>query len=194
MKGKIKFIQVEKDFSSKYISGFIEVYKKSFSEAPYFEFYADDWITKNIWVPHVNNGRIILAMERDQVIGLGCCIILGQVPGDDLNIKIKNFLDSLPALPFQLDRTCYMSEIAVLKDFRCLGVGEGLIKERINWAKKNGADHYVMRTATEASNSKSLYLRLGAAEVPGAVQDVSEHAKVVRSSSTTRVYLFGKTS
>lgn len=198
MKQKVKFIEVQKHYPKSYLEGFIEVYKEAFAGPPYFESYEDEWIRDNIWEPHLNSGCIVLALLDDQVIGLGCCIILGNVPSrdpkKDLNLEIKEFLLSLPKKPFNVDKTCYMSDIAVSEVFRYNGVGINLIKKRIAWAKNNDADHYVMRTATEASNSRNLYLSLGAKEIPNAIQDVSEHAKVVNSASNTRVYLFGNTS
>ncbi|MFA5753773.1 MAG: GNAT family N-acetyltransferase [Patescibacteria group bacterium] len=186
----IKIIRVIEDQLLQRI-GFSLVYKSVFAEAPYFETYTDDWVAENVWYMHLRNGYIVLALSGEKVIGLGCSIRLTKIIPNDPNIEVKNFLFQRDNIPINLSRTCYMSEIAVLPDYRSKGIGRSLIQRRFILAKTDGMSYFIMRTAQSGSMSENLYLNLGAKDA-GIVQDISDHAEKINSSSRFRKYLYGE--
>jgi GNAT superfamily N-acetyltransferase len=44
--------------------------------------------------------------------------------------------------------------------YRHLGIGSKLVQKRLEWAKKEGYEYFVMRTASIGSNSFNLYKRM----------------------------------
>jgi ribosomal protein S18 acetylase RimI-like enzyme len=190
MKKEIRFYQADKDTSPELKRGFIKVYQEAFSGPPYFEEYTERYVAAKVWEPHLSGGGIILALAGDQVIGLGCCIPLMNLKADDPNIEVKAFLQSKETLPFDLEKTGYMSEIAVLEKYRRQGIGKRLAEERFSWLQARHLDYYVLRTAADCSNSLNLYRSLGA-EQANFIQDVSR-AEVV-SASRQRIFLYGRT-
>ncbi len=186
----IKIIPVKKENENLYKSDFIRIYKEVFSEAPYFEKYKDQWIIENVWEIHLNYGLIVVAQEKKKIIGLGCSIFLNHIPKEDPNYAIINFLKS-KKLPFNIENTCYMSEIAVLKEYRKKGIGNKIIDFRLSWHKNLGGKYYLMRTASQGSKSIDLYLKKGGQIVENLTHDIGEHAEVVCSASKQRIYIYG---
>lgn len=176
---------------------FISLYKKVFAEAPYFESYENKWIFDNVWQYHLLKGCIFLAFDNDLLVGFGCSVGLDKVseflPNSsqlDPIFKVKTFLIKEASNYIDINSSIYMSEIAVHPDYRRQGIGSLLVKKRWNWGKNNNYQFYIMRTADNHSNSRSLYEKLEARLLP-VIQDVSDHAAIVKSSSQRRVYLFG---
>ncbi len=164
-------------------AGFAAVYQSAFAEAPYFETYEIPWVLEHVWNAHQPH-CIMVANLGNQVIGLGCAhTVLSTVS------TIGEFLQSQNAadVPFPLETTLYMSELAVLRDFRGLGVGKALVQARIAWAREHGFTHYCMRTAAIGSNSRKLYESLGAKVAP-IIQDVQGEA--IESQSSQRIVLY----
>ena len=182
----INYVKV-RDKKSKFLSGFLDTYKKAFAGPPYFERYDDEWIIENVWNNHIDHGCVIVAFYKGKIVGLGCCIELNAIPDDDPNVEVRDFLREKSE--FDINSTCYMSELAVLPEFRSNGLGTSLICRRFQWSKENGMKSYVMRTAVLNSNSEQIYLDLGA-RTADFIQDVSEHADEVHSSSTQRKFLY----
>ncbi len=186
---KIKFLLVTRKHSLIYLPGFIQVYKEVFAGPPYFEVYSDDQVEQTVWHNHLTKGCIFLALDKTKVVGLGCSIPLNNIKPGEPNRDVYDFLSEAPNLPFSLGDTCYMSEVAVLLDYRNQGIGRELVRRRLSWAKKQGINNYVMRTASEGSNSLGIYLKLGAKEINGLKQDISEVG--IESASKYRIYLYG---
>ena len=63
-----------------------------------------------------------------------------------------------------------MAEVGVINDFRNRGLCTTLVKARIAVARTRrgyeGVTHGIMRTAKEKSNSRSIYEKLEATEIP----------------------------
>ncbi|MEW6617322.1 MAG: GNAT family N-acetyltransferase [Patescibacteria group bacterium] len=166
----------------------MNLYKEVFAGPPYFESYTDEYVEHEVWNKHLeNDGQIFLALAPDgSVIGFGCVLPAKK------SWESGEFLEeNRHRLPFELETACYMSEIGVHADYRKRGIGTSLIQARVECAKKNGFDTYVMRTALEGSNSKNMYENFGAKIIEGLIQNVSEHAKEVSSKSEFRMYLYG---
>lgn len=166
---------------------FIDLYKEAFGGPPYFEEYEDDWVEENVWGFHLKHGCVVLALHNDDLIGLGCAIPTSE------DGKVFEFLSSQEKLPFDLGKSLYMSELAVSSLFRKseLHVGSELVKKRIDWAKNNGFNAFVMRTAAKNSNSENLYRDIiGAKKIEGLIQNVLENPQEVSSSSDQRIYFY----
>ncbi len=167
------------------LDGFVATYIDVFAEPPYEEHYEPDWVVEHVWVPHQPHCILVAEQGPEQcVIGLACC----HVADADTEPAIRDYLRS-QALPFDLARTAFMSELAVRKSDRGKGVGTALILERLRWAHEGGYTHYAMRTAADGSKSERMYHRLGSRKAPF-VEDVSEGA--VESASKQRIYLWGE--
>lgn len=186
----VKYLKIEKSFVNEYRNGFVNVFKIAFAGPPYFEFYQVDEVLDSAWKPYLRKGCIYLALNNNQVIGLSCCLPIIKIDQTDPNISALESLRSFPKLPLCLDDACYMSELAVLPEFRRLGIGTELIIKRLSWARKENMKYYILRTAAEGSNSLSLYSRLGAQIIPSLQQDVSNIG--VSSASKKRIFLFGR--
>ena len=177
---------------------FIALYKEVFAGAPYFEEYEDDWVYEFVWQYHLLKGCIVLASdEKDALVGISCAIGLDKVSlsiandSKDHLYQEKSFL--LENASFNIDSTIYMSEIAVLSEFRGQGIGTRLIIKRWLWGFSQNYLYYAMRTAAKNSNSYKIYERLGA-ESLDAVQDISDYAQTIKSASDQRIYLYGTLS
>ena len=188
----IRFVEVGEDFDPAHLEGFIYVYQRAFNEAPYFEPYEGEGntaenVTAHVWTPHLRDGCIVLALEGNLVVGLGCCMRVDQWLHDD---AFQTFIhDNIPHMPDVPEKTCFMSEVAVRSSHRRKGIGSQLILDRINWGRRLGFTNYLMRTADEGSNSKAMYKKLGARVIPDLVQDVTTHAEKVGSASQRRIFI-----
>lgn len=174
---------------------FIDLYKNVFAGAPYFEEYEDDWVYEFVWQYHLLKGCIFLAFdEEDSLVGMGCAVGLDKVSlatidsDKDPLYQAKSFL--IENALFDVNRTIYMSEIAVLPEFRRQGTGTRLIIKRWLWGFSQNYLYYAMRTAAKSSNSYKIYERLGA-EPLAVIQDISDYAQSIKSASDQRIYLYG---
>jgi len=169
-------------------TGFVSVYQEAFSGPPWYETHPTEHVQKNVWNEHLPY-CIILAVSGDEVIGIGCAHPTLAEMGT--NGGVKEFLEANRELvPFPLETTLYMSELAVLEPYREKGIGQELTKARWHWGRTNGMTHYAMRTAESGSLSKLLYEKLGAQVVESLVQDVSD--ATIQSASDRRIYMWGK--
>lgn len=187
---KIEYIHVTKDVSEHLCVGFIEVYKEAFGGHPYFETYTDEQVINNTWLPHIATGIVILALNGEQVVGLGCAQPFSEVSPDD-----KVFLEARQedgSLCGSVARLWKMTEMAVLTNYRRHGVGYQLVRERLKQIVMLGGDRYFFGTASEGSNSAPLYRTIGAVQLPGEV-DVSDKDQVLinQSQSHGRIFFHG---
>lgn len=172
-------------------TGFVEVYREAFGGPPYFESYTPEEVERDVFLPHLAVGFIVMALEEGKSIGLGCAKPMTETENGDQRFVKERFDDgSLPVAP---SRLWYMSEMAVLMSHRRRGVGYRLVVERLKLIRAKGISHYCFRTASKQSNSEALYRSLGAVQLPG-VLDVSGTAQVENnaSQSTTRIFLYGE--
>lgn len=177
--------------SQEYRDGFVAVYKQAFGGPPYNEVYTDEQVERDIWLPHLQNGVVALAVYAGKIIGFGCGLPLEHAPEDirshlvsakDFGANVSDFSD-----------TWYFSELGVLDNHRRRGIGTQLIGQVLAGILLRGNYHYVMRTAAEGSNSRHIFESIGSCLIPG-LQDVSKSDQVTvnQSQSTERVYLYGR--
>lgn len=186
----IKYICVNPSEHRHYLDGFTHVYKEAFGGAPYFEHYDDDQVLNDVWLPHLISGIIILALDDGHVIGLGCAKPLPDAPKEDQDFIYAS--KNQGSLQGGLDSMWYMSELAVLTEYRRQGIGNQLVAERLREILKRGGDRYIFRTASEGSNSAQLYTNIGAKLLPGLV-DVTKtpQVQVNESQSHERIFFYG---
>lgn len=142
--------------------GFIRAYQEAFGGPPYFETYSTEEVMEEVWLPHVKDGIIVLALDDECVVGFGCAMPVLKLPP-----KVKEFLmlhQGEGSFPVDLDRAWYMSELGVVTSHRQRGIGYSLVKHRLLTIDHRGDTHYVFRTAAEGSNSIHLYRKIGAIE------------------------------
>lgn len=166
--------------------GFVNAYKEAFGGPPYFETYSTEEVVEDIWLPHVKDGIVVLALDDERVVGFGCAMPVLKSPLD-----VREFLASQQR-DFSIDKTWYMSELGVVESHRRRGLGYALVKHRLLTISHRGDTTYVFRTAAEGSNSIHLYRKIGAVELNDR-QDVSvsDQVQVNGSQSAERVYLYG---
>lgn len=185
----IEYVRVNAD-DERQRAGFIAVYKEAFGGPPYNEVYSDAQVVDDAWLPHLQNGVIVLAVCDEEVIGFGCCIPVEHAPEDILSYLLdsKRIGAGVP----DIADTWYISELGVLLNHRRRGIGTQLIGQSLAEILLNGNQYYVMRTAANSSNSRHIFEMIGATLIPG-LQDVSdsEQVKINQSQSAQRIYLYG---
>lgn len=173
-----------------HIVGFIHVYQEAFREDPWNEHHPAVDVHRKVLAKHLPHCALV-ALVDDQVVALaGAYPVMADLDGANV---IKDFLvANRRIIPFDLERTIYMSELAVLPTHRRQGLGLALTNARFDWARQQGFEAFLMRTAEEGSLSKELYdNKIPAAfEIDGLVQDVSNEA--VKSASARRIYIGGR--
>lgn len=185
---------VSHENAEKYLDGFVDVYIQAFGGPPYCEKFESKWVREYVWNKHIDNGCIIIAKNGDNnVIGLCCAISFECISGDDPNISVKEFLSGHSNhLPFELESSCLISELAVSLDYRRMGIAKLMLEELYRWMKESCYKNYAARTAGISSNSKQLLLKLGAKLLMGIKQELKEHVEGIESQSKERIYLYGE--
>lgn len=186
----IRYVPVNNAASNIDRDGFICAYQEAFGGPPYFETYSTKEVMEKVWLPHVKDGTVVLALDNERVVGFGCAMPVLKSP-----LEVKEFLilhQGGDSFPVDLDRAWYMSELGVVTSHRQRGIGYALVKHRLLTIDHRGDTHYVFRTAAEGSNSIHLYRKIGAIELAD-LQDmsVSDQVQVNGSQSTKRIYLYG---
>jgi ribosomal protein S18 acetylase RimI-like enzyme len=172
---------------SKMEQEFSRVYAACFSEEPYLEQYEEEWVTEHIYSKHVDCGCVLVALKNAQLVGLACAKPMRMYTES----SPYRYLSGYASLPFELDRSLYMTELAVLPEVRRRGIGTALVTLMQSWGKVHQYEAAVVRTAHEGSKSIGIFRRLGADTLPG-FQCIADETDEVPSHSTQRVYLWNK--
>lgn len=178
------------DIQSNYKAEFICLYKAVFGGAPYFEVFEDEYVANQIWKFHIENGLLLLATHNCAVVGFSAAVPLIIEP------KVYEFLKN-KSLSIDIDGMYYVSELGVSDEFRKsdMRIGVNLSRKLIRAMNQLGIKNYILRTASEGSNSKNLFLNaVGARLLEGVIQDVDVNPDEVDSSSKGRIFLYGETS
>lgn len=171
---------------------FIRVYKEAFEGKPYFESYSPAEAAE-VLHSHLSGGVVAISREDGQMAGFGCAVPLRNAP-EDVQGYMREQADNhnLPA-DLTPDNAWYMADMGILEVFRGRRLAYQLVGHRLAAARDKGGQYYFMRTAAEESNSRHLYLEIGAQQL-AAEQDVSESEQVTanQSQSTRRIFLHGE--
>lgn len=188
---KIDYVRIGPTSSEELCRGFVEVYKESFGGPPYYEQYSDADVIRDVWIPHLSAGIIVLALDAGVVVGFGCAQSVFESPED-----VQGFLQAKKrneSLSIDLSNAWYMSELGVRLGYRGHHIAYALTLERLVWISELGGRHYALRTAAQGSNSLHLYKKIGSIELSNH-QDVSQsdQVQINKSQSTERIYLCGQ--
>ncbi len=179
---------------SKMQKDFARLYAECFAGPPYFEKYEESWIVENVYDRFIDSGCIMVVLQdakpvglsRAQLVGFSCAQRVERIK----DTSVYRYLASRKSLPFELEKSCYVAELAVLPAFRKKGIGTSLLSLVYVWGNLHGMSSYVSRTAYEGSNSLGIFLRLGAKMLPD-FQTVDGDEGEVPSASSRRVYVWG---
>ena len=184
----INYERITNPDDHKVLNGFVSVYRSAFAEAPYFEEYDPQWVVDHIWKVHIPHCVFVARKACGEVVGLGCAHPI-LAPESNMRAFMVKTKKSGVEIPFPPEQTMYMSELAVLQNFRRKGVGSSLIAKRQKWAVQKGYTHYCMRTAATGSNSEEIYKSMGAIQAPF-VQYMPDNE--IGTESAMRIFLYGE--
>ena len=165
---------------------FARLYAECFAGPPYFEKYEESWIVENVYDKFIDSGCIMVVLQNAGLVGFSCAQRAERIK----DTSVYRYLASRESLPFELEKSCYVAELAVLPDLRKKGIGTSLLSMVYVWGNLHSMSSYVSRTAYEGSNSLGIFLRLGAKMLPG-FQTVDGDDGEVPSASSRRVYVWG---
>lgn len=149
---QLHWIRNSKD-TAQWRPGFIGAYQTIFAEAPYYERYtpldAEGIYQKLTSIPgHIT---LIAAKGNGAVVGFGIAI-----PLKDKYSVAKELSGLVP-----LQHTVYLAELGVLDEYRRMGIGRTLIRERLGLIDRNNYSHVVLRVSTNFDPAQSLYESIG---------------------------------
>lgn len=166
---------------------FIDVYRKAFAGAPYFEQFDAEFVREKVWKPHQDQ-LIIVAEEKGKTIGLICGHRLSQ---STISPSACDFIRDQIGPVIREEGIFYFSELAVAPTHQKLGIASVLVASALTWAAENLIPKFILRTAAEGSNSVGIFKKFGAKEL-NLIQDVaSAEAGGPESASNKRIYLGG---
>ncbi|MDP3993042.1 MAG: GNAT family N-acetyltransferase [bacterium] len=185
---RLDVIKLHPNVDQDLIDGFISVYREAFAEPPWLESYTADQVEEEVVRPHLPHYISIVKVDGKAI---GLATAYGLAEGDVSGCGVVDFIDTQRhRLPRALEKTLYLSELAVLSKYRRLGIGTLLAEDRFLWGRSKRLTAYLMRTAQANSFSQPLYEQLGARVLDGVVQTVSP-AKI-KTASEKRIFLWGE--
>ena len=98
---------------------FASLYKSCFAEAPYFEDYDSEWVVRNVYDAHIRDGCIVVALQGSDLVGMACSKSMGLYKES----SPYRYLANQDVLPFNLDSSLFVTELAVLPRVRNRGIG-----------------------------------------------------------------------
>lgn len=152
----------------KKLEDFKNVYRV-FSGPPYNEKYTEEEL-EEIFKEYQQKGYIYGAFADEKCIGM---IVLERGAKADQPVK------------FQDEKVMYLADIAVLDDYRRLGLGNQLMIYGVMQSKVLGYGKLYMRTLENGSMSYGIAKRIGFRQIPNAFQNV-ERERVNGTVETMR--------
>lgn len=153
---------------------FRAIFKEVFEGKPFFESWSEEELLEEF--KHFNDeGLVFGSYWGEDCVGL--ISILQHEPGK----YPVHFPDD--------EKILYLSDVAVLEDYRYNGVGTELMKKVVRYAKKYEYDRIYMRTNKEGSMSKSIAMKLGFTVIEGVEQEVIRKRHDGTVAGDTRIFL-----
>lgn len=157
----------------------IDLYKKAFSESPYFEFFTDDEVLVIIKEIVLNRkGIFVVMLHNGNVVGLcgGYCLVYEQTICQ--LFKLNNVFE-------QFQKIIYLAELAVDSNYRRKGFGSKLVDYFAKLCKIGKFTTITTRTQADLSNSLELFQKKQFEIVQNVFQDVetcmnTEQDKIVK--------------
>lgn len=148
----IRFVEVRAPDVERHLPGFADAYQRIFSGEPYFEAFTREEAENTFRrLTRLSGNITILALDvDDRVLGFGVAIPLKHQP--DVARELTGLVP--------LKHTMYLAELGVLPEFRGLGLGRQLVRERVKRVDQEHYSHVVLRVAEGASSSAMMYRAL----------------------------------
>lgn len=167
---------------------FIQVYKEVFRGAPFYEDFTENEVREILTKYLLPESYLVIAIKDNKMVGYGASIPATFCPGQVREILSKYVV---------IEETIFNADLAVLPDYRRMGIGTRLIELRNEYSNTIGAGYIAMRTNKTGSLSKGIYLRHGFEELPESMQvkqkridnrlsEVDERVLLVKSISHTQ--------
>ena len=169
---------------------FIDVYKKAFAGAPYFETFDSTFVREKVWQAHPGQ-VIIVAEEQGKVIGLICGHCVSEA---SISPSACDFIREQLGPVINERGTLYFSELAVTPSHQGIGVASVLVASALTWASENHIPKFILRTAAEGSNSLGIFKKFGARELKFTQEVEGAEAGGPSTASNRRMYLAGDVS
>lgn len=136
-------------------SQFIDLFKTTFADEPYFEKHSEESIVE-IWNEHFLENSVVIVAESKggDLLGFGCGQPLKHFQG------LINHLTERK-VELKLDLAFYLSELAVSKSCRNMGLGTSLTAQVIKFAQEGKFSPIVTITAHQGSPSLSIFKKVG---------------------------------
>jgi ribosomal protein S18 acetylase RimI-like enzyme len=158
---------------------FIGAYQTVFSAAPYYEkFYPSE--AEGIYrkLTRTPDNITLLAVDDSKVVGFGVAIPLRFKP--DVERELSGLVNA--------DRAMYMAELGVLEEYRQKGLGNTLIRKRIQLIDPKRYTDVVLRVSATRNVSYAQYLKMGFEDM-GVYMEVKSLRTDGRVTTDRRLFL-----
>lgn len=162
--------------------GLTFLYREIFGEAPYFESFSDEEVN-DIFEEYRRDGILLLAKNKDAVIGFGATVPLKSVPDVARVIGVP---------PEQCDNRWYIADLGIKKEFRRNKIGKKLTTDTMTGIQALGGTSVDLRTSINNLFALILYRQLGFLPITGVVENVTGLRTSGKVETDTRVFLTKK--
>ena len=159
--------------------GLTSLYKDIFAEAPYFESFTDAAVN-GFFEDYRRDGILLLASNRDGVIGFGAAVPLKSVP---------DIAEKMGIPPEYRGNRWYIADLGVKREFRRRDIGKKLTTDTIRGIQALGGKVVDLRTSVNNVIALSLYRQLGFMPIPGVTQEVTGERISGVPKTDTRMFL-----
>lgn len=159
---------------------FVGAYQTVFSGPPYNERFfpseAQGVLRRILETP--NNITLLAVRDRATVVGFGMGVPLSSRP--DVSRHMHGLLP--------VDHTFYLAELGVLPAYRSQGLGQELIRRRLEMIDTGRFSHALLRTSTSIDRAHGLYAQQGFEDI-GFYMEVRSRRTDGTVSSDRRLFL-----
>lgn len=92
-------------------------------------------------------------------------------------------------IKFESEKVIYLADVAVLDEYRRMGLGNQLMLYGVMKSKELGYDKLYMRTLQDGSMSLGIALRIGFKQIPNVVQNVEMERMNGKVESMKNIFL-----
>jgi len=180
---EVKILQVSRpEQIIPFRASFVGAYQTIFSEPPYNErFY-----------PNEAEGILRRVLQTRDHIALLAIRGKGQVVGFGFGVPLSARADVARHMHglIPVDHTFYLAELGVLNGYRSMGLGQELIRQRLERLNKERFSHVLLRTSAARNKATDIYIDLGFEDM-GVYMNVS-HRRVDGGVRSDRRLFYSK--
>jgi ribosomal protein S18 acetylase RimI-like enzyme len=144
--------------SNLYREDFINLYQTCFKEPPYNENWSYETVAE-LWDDQKAGGIIVLCLTNNNVIGFATAYQASLKTTNDIDQFLSEIKEQDKLVPFDLETTIYVSELAVSSQYRRQGIAKLLIECLFAEFKKNEMIQYFMRADLTGAHSVPLFVK-----------------------------------